>query len=111
MTEKLYDLAERAARKGWTVIKSTEVRGDGAQAPGAVTLCGTGEEPQPLAVHFFNAQDGGFHNGDYYAAGERAAAEARYAYQAERFTRHHARLDARAASAADAETAPAGPRM
>lgn len=105
MDDKPFDLAAVTGRKGWIVLKSTEVRGDGAQAPGAVTLCYTGSEDRPFAVHFFNAQDGGLHSGDYYAADEREDAEARYAHQAARFTRHHARLDA------ETEQASTGPRI
>ena len=46
------------------IIKSHPIPGDGAQAPGFVTLRQWGQQ---WATHFYNAQDGGFHNGHYFA--------------------------------------------
>jgi hypothetical protein len=46
------------------IIKSHLVPGDGAQAPGFVTLRQFGAQ---WATHFYNAQDGGFHHGHYFA--------------------------------------------
>ncbi|MEG4406375.1 hypothetical protein [Microcoleus sp. MON2_D5] len=45
------------------IIKSHLVPGDGAQAPGFVTLRQWGLQ---YATHFYNAQDGGFHHGHYF---------------------------------------------
>jgi hypothetical protein len=45
------------------IIKSHLVPGDGAQAPGFVTLRQWGEQ---YATHFYNSQDGGFHHGHYF---------------------------------------------
>jgi hypothetical protein len=62
--EEMYNLGHQAFRKGWLVLKSVTIYGDGVQAPGAVVMC---EIPgaHPYVIHFFNAQDGGFHSGDY----------------------------------------------
>lgn len=75
----------RAITQGWTLMAMTPVRADGAQAPGAVTLCQvrSGE----WAVHFFNGQDGGFHNGNYLQ--NLTTAREVFAEKSERFTRHH----------------------
>jgi hypothetical protein len=81
MTE-LYTVEHQAFRKGWEVIKSIPIVGDGVQAPGAVTMCKT-DGPYPYMIHFFNAQDGGFHNGDYWQT--RKAAEEAYVKRAMRF--------------------------
>lgn len=64
MTTILHNPFAVAARKGWTVLETKLVSGDGIQAPGAVTLCLI-DGLHPYVVHFFNAQDGGFHSGDY----------------------------------------------
>lgn len=69
--------------KGWILIKSVKVPGDGVQAPGAVTMCKIENESHPFVIHFFNAQDGGFHSGDYCV--DRAAAEVAYAKRVLRF--------------------------
>jgi hypothetical protein len=45
------------------IIKSHLVPGDGAQAPGFVTLRQLGQQ---YATHFYNSQDGGFHHGHYF---------------------------------------------
>jgi hypothetical protein len=59
-----YSIQDCATYKGWTVIKSVPVNGDGVQAPGAIVMCEIGNE-RPYAIHFFNEQDGGFHMGSY----------------------------------------------
>jgi hypothetical protein len=42
--------------------------GKGATAPGALVIRKLGEESAAsYVVHFFNAQDGGYHSGDYTA--------------------------------------------
>lgn len=46
------------------IIKSHPIPGDGAQAPGFVTLRQWGEQ---YATHFYNSQDGGFHHGHYFS--------------------------------------------
>jgi len=78
----LYDPAHEASRKGWGLLKSIAVQGDGIQAPGAVTMCKISGH-HPYVVHFFNAQDGGFHEGCYCLG--LAAAEVAYAKRIVRF--------------------------
>jgi hypothetical protein len=46
------------------IIKSHPVPGDGDQAPGFLVLRQFGQQ---WATHFYNAQDGGFHHGHYFA--------------------------------------------
>ena len=79
----MYNPQEQAARKGWGLIKSVTVHGDGVQAPGAVTMCELDDVLCPYVIHFFNAQDGGFHNGDY--CHSREEAEEAYAKRVLRF--------------------------
>jgi hypothetical protein len=78
-----YDAAHQALRKGWVVLKSVYVRGDGFQAPGAVTLCKIDNPLHPYVIHFFNMQDGGFHSGNYCKT--RAEAEEAFGKRALRF--------------------------
>ncbi len=61
-------LARKAAEflKTKQVIKSHPIPGDGAQAPGYITLRQWGAEQ--WVTHFFNSQDGGFHNGHYFTS-------------------------------------------
>lgn len=47
-----------------SILKSHNISGDGAQAPGAITLRQWG--PGQYATHFYNVQDGGFHHGRYF---------------------------------------------
>ncbi|MEG4589712.1 hypothetical protein QUA54_31525 [Microcoleus sp. MOSTC5] len=54
--------AEFIQRK--SILKSQPVPGDGVQAPGYVTLRQWATDQ--WAIHFYNAQDGGFHNGRYF---------------------------------------------
>jgi hypothetical protein len=61
---KLYDVKKQALRQKWELLKSVDIEGRGAQAPGAVVMCQVGGH-HPYAVHFFNKQDGGFHQGNY----------------------------------------------
>jgi hypothetical protein len=49
-----------------SILKSHPIPGDGAQAPGAITLRQWG--PDQWSTHFYNAQDGGFHNGRYFGS-------------------------------------------
>jgi len=77
-----YSLEHAANRKGWTVIKSIPILGDGVQAPGAVTMCEIGGA-HPYAIHFFNEQDGGFHSGNY--CPDRRSAEVVYAARVLRY--------------------------
>lgn len=79
-------LTTQANRQGWIVLGSAQVFGDGAQAPGFVTLCKV-DGGFPFAVHFFNSQDGGFHEGTYCDTYQKAAA--RFCENVLRFTRHH----------------------
>jgi hypothetical protein len=79
----LYDASHQAFKLGWGLIKSVPVLGDGIQAPGAVTMCERDDFFLPYIVHFFNAQDGGFHSGDY--CPDREAAEEAYAARVLRF--------------------------
>jgi hypothetical protein len=79
MTE-LFVEDHRAFQLGWVLIKSIPIKGDGVQAPGAVTMCEIDNPHHPFAVHFFNAQDGGFHAGEY--SKTRAEAEEKYAIKA-----------------------------
>jgi len=83
MKKDLYDPNHQALKQGWKVIKSVAVPGDGVQAPGAVVMCEVNSEHHPLAVHFFNAQDGGFHSGNYCKT--RAEAEEAFGQRALRF--------------------------
>ena len=46
------------------IIKAHPVPGDGAQAPGFLTLRQWGQQ---YATHFYNSQDGGFHHGHYFS--------------------------------------------
>ena len=84
---KLHDATQAALNKGWLIVKSTAVQGDGFQAPGQVTLCRIENSHHPFAVHFFNEQDGGFHGGQY--CENYAEADREYSRQVTRFTRHH----------------------
>lgn len=59
-----YDPIHQAFHKGWVVLKSVAVLGDGVLAPGAVTMCKI-SGAHPYVIHFFNAQDGGFYQGNY----------------------------------------------
>lgn len=79
-----YSANECAAKKGWTIVKSAAVQGDGVLAPGAVTLCRI-EGAHPFVIHFFNEQDGGFHSGDY--CRDSATAELAYAKRVSRYVR------------------------
>ena len=63
--EQLYDMEHQAFLKNWEVVKYVNVPGDGIQAPGFVTMCKIDNLQHPFVVHFFNAQDGGFHSGNY----------------------------------------------
>jgi hypothetical protein len=85
-----YDISmvTRAARvKGWELLRTRWVEGDGVQAPGWVTLCKNRPEPQPeYVVHFFNAQDGGFHEGKYHE--QFLDVLLAYDTRCERYTRH-----------------------
>jgi hypothetical protein len=85
-TDRIYDPELNARRKGWMCLRKRKVDGDGVQAPGYVTLCNTGNLPQPFVVHFFNAQDGGFHGGEYHE--KVLDAMGTFNAQAERYTRH-----------------------
>lgn len=82
-TEQLHDMEHQAFLKGWEVIKYVNVPGDGVQAPGFVTMCKVDGQHHPYVVHFFNAQDGGFHSGDYCST--RAYAEEAYTKRVLRF--------------------------
>lgn len=86
-TRTLIDPDVAAKAKGWEVVERTEVKGDGIQAPGFVVMSTTGEVPFAYAVHFFNAQDGGFHSGDY--CKDLTEASASYRDKVARWTRHH----------------------
>jgi hypothetical protein len=87
----LHNAVLRAKSKGWFLVASTQVHGDGCQAPGSITLC---EIPgaHPYVIHFFNAQDGGFHSGTYCRDMDTARRE--FSRQSERYTRHHVRRSA-----------------
>lgn len=50
--------------------------GRGATAPGAVVVREVGGH-HPFATHFFNAQDGGYHSGNYFTDRDEAFADAR----------------------------------
>lgn len=65
--------AEFVQRK--SILKSHPVPGDGVQAPGFVTLRDWGDGQ--WATHFYNVQDGAFHNGHYFTS--LADAEANFA--------------------------------
>lgn len=83
----LKDPLEAAKAKGWVVQCFEPMKGDGVQAPGAVTLCKLPNNPNhPFVVHFFNAQDGGFYHGNYCVDLE----EAKKAYRTkiDRYARH-----------------------
>ena len=82
----LYVLEERVRSKGWELIASTHVQGDGVQAPGYITLCHI-PGAHPFVVHFLNVQDGGFHSGDY--CKDDVSARRVFAHRSERYTRHH----------------------
>ena len=58
--------------QAYPIIKSHSVPGDGAQAPGYVTLTQFGEQ---YATHFLNEQDGGFHHGHYFSTLAQAEAD------------------------------------
>lgn len=80
---------KKAATLGWEILMMAFVDGDGAQAPGAVTLSQTGADV--LVVHFFNAEDGGFHSGEYVQPDEPEAvmrAHKKFTDRATRYQRH-----------------------
>lgn len=54
------------------IIKSQFIPGDGVQAPGFVVLRQFGAQ---WVTHFYNAQDGGFHHGHYFASLNKAEAD------------------------------------
>jgi hypothetical protein len=76
-----------AKKQGWEVLTKMEVLGQGAQAPGYVTLCRTGGRHPEFVVHFFNSQDGGFHNGNYATTTEDALRK--FMDKALLYTQHH----------------------
>lgn len=56
-----------AKRRGWELRLTARVDGDGIQAPGYVVLCvDPASRFGAWRVHFWNAQDGGFHGGSYH---------------------------------------------
>lgn len=79
---------DAAKAKGWSLLASIPVQGDGVQASGHVTLC---ELPHnkvtPFVTHFFNAEDGGFHSGNYHR--EKDKAEQDFRLRSARYTAHH----------------------
>lgn len=71
--EPKFTLQGQAAKMGWQIVKSVVIYGDGVQAPGAVVMSIIERNQEhPYAIHFFNAQDGGFHAGNYCATREEA---------------------------------------
>lgn len=83
-------LEKAVARQGWRLIGAIEVLGDGTQAPGYVTLCQVTLVEGEYVVHFYNAQDRGFHSGSYFDAkqGFQVALE-KFNNRAMRATLHH----------------------
>ena len=79
-----YSIQDCATYKGWTVIKSVPVAGDGVYVPGAIVMCRIHDVTRPFAIHFFNEQDGGFHMGSY--CENRAEAEDVYAMRVLKYT-------------------------
>lgn len=74
-------------------LLTTPVAGDGIQAPGAVVLRDMGPRADcRFVVHFYNDQDGGYHNGSYFVSYQYAAAVREFCERSEHCTRHHARL-------------------
>jgi hypothetical protein len=78
-----------ASKLGWRLLDKREVRGDRVQAPGFVTLCHTGGRLPEYVAHFFNSQDGGFHNGQY--ASRLTDGQQLFLEKVLRYTRHHKR--------------------
>jgi hypothetical protein len=70
-TAKLYNVNRQAMKKGWIILKSAPIPRQPATAPGFVTICQI-DGMHPYVVHFFNAEDGGFHSGDYCKTYEQA---------------------------------------
>lgn len=83
-TTKLYDVNEQALKKGWTVVKSMAVKGDGILAPGDVVMSRIPGH-HPFVVHFFNRQDGGFYFGEYHET--YYPADAAYSQKCNRYRR------------------------
>lgn len=61
-TTELHTVTGQAKRQGWTVLLATDIT-KVAGLPSSITLCKVRDNH--YAVHFFNAQDGGFHHGEY----------------------------------------------